>query len=121
MADPETGSEDSMTRPSSLSAAPADLSGEIRLDVCYGSEETVQDAIGHLTAGLDGVTARVVTEHGPAGGWPVVAFAGPAGQLTALRYRYSPQDALVESVGIALADAAFTVQAALAGARHQAE
>lgn len=73
-----------------LDLIPEDLRGPgpIQLDVALDDGETVHDAIAVLTFGLPCTTGRVITEHGPAGGWPLVEFAGPEPELDTLRQRY---------------------------------
>lgn len=60
----------------------------LTLDVMYAEGETIQDAIGWLVKHLD-VTATVVQEHGPGGGWPMVRFEGSLEHLRALVKRYN--------------------------------
>lgn len=56
----------------------------VQLDVVFGESletpETVQDAIKEMTEGTE-ITGRVVTDVGPAGGWPVVEFTGPESEI----------------------------------------
>lgn len=59
----------------------------IQLDVSFGSTETVQDAIREMTEDTE-ITGRVVIEHGPGGGWPVVEFTGPDDEITRLEANY---------------------------------
>jgi hypothetical protein len=63
----------------------------ISLDVAF-DEATLDEALAHLTQGLD-VSHEVVTEHGPGGGWPVVRFTSSAeAELDKLLQRYGGDD-----------------------------
>lgn len=63
----------------------------LNLDVAYEGE-TLEDAISELTKDID-VTAEVVNERGPGGGWPVVRFVAESEDgLNALLQRYDPDN-----------------------------
>lgn len=48
----------------------------VKLDTVLNDGETAQEAAETLSAGFD-LTAIVTTEHGPAGGHPVIRITGP--------------------------------------------
>ncbi len=70
----------------------------IDLDFCYDTGESLTEALAALTAYLPGVTASVVQEVGPGGGWPVVRFEGPAPALVVALAGYNGEDATLEDV-----------------------
>lgn len=59
----------------------------VDLDVVTQGDETAEDAAA-LLAQMLLITFDVLTEHGPAGGWPVVRFSGPKRELRELLARY---------------------------------
>lgn len=60
----------------------------IELDFCFEGYETIAEALTAFTATQPNVITTVVTETGPAGGWPVVAFEGLATEIVVLIVRY---------------------------------
>lgn len=62
--------------------------GSVDLDVLYGADEELEDVLAMMTAGT-AVTTRVMEEHGPGGGWPLVNFTGPAEELVIVLGRYN--------------------------------
>lgn len=55
----------------------------ITLDTCFNEHEgeTIESVIAQFAA-QHGVTGKVVTVNGPAGGWPIVEWTGTRGQIT---------------------------------------
>lgn len=74
----------------------------IELDTVLDTEApygpTAEDAGRAITSGYQ-VTFSVVTEHGPAGGHPVIRFEGEASELRALVHAHYDKDTL-EVVGL---------------------
>ncbi|HEY3484738.1 MAG TPA: hypothetical protein VGK49_05100 [Ilumatobacteraceae bacterium] len=70
----------------------------IELDTVLDTEATAEDAGRAITSGYQ-VTFTVVTEHGPAGGHPVLRFEGEASELRALVHAHYDKDTL-EVVGL---------------------
>jgi hypothetical protein len=60
----------------------------IALDVMYTDAEGLTAALTELTEGT-AVETEVILEHGPAGGWPLVRFSGPVGELRTVVKRYN--------------------------------
>jgi hypothetical protein len=58
--------------------------------------ETPEDAAA-LLAHMMAVDFKVLVEHGPAGGWPIVRFTGSRTDLELLIHRYNSDDALSPS------------------------
>jgi hypothetical protein len=64
----------------------------VELDVAFGEVGgSLDKAISALTADT-AVTSRVLVEHGPGGGWPVVEFHGTPGDVLVLLRRYFVND-----------------------------
>jgi len=59
----------------------------VDLDIVVGDGEDVGAVCDELATGLL-LQHTVLIEAGPAGGWPVVRFTGPRGQLQQLCNRY---------------------------------
>jgi len=59
----------------------------IELDTVIEDGETVESVIDAVTQGLD-VRTAVVAEHGPAGGWPIIAYEGSEEDLRQVARRY---------------------------------
>lgn len=62
-------------------------SAKMELDVCWDGYESLAAALKDLVNDLSVVT-EVVTEHGPAGGWPIVRFTGSAADLAVVKQHF---------------------------------
>lgn len=60
----------------------------VDLDVVVNEGETIEVVCSELATGLL-IQHSVLIDAGPGGGWPVVRFTGPRGQLDELLNRYN--------------------------------
>lgn len=61
---------------------------KVEFDTVLDADETTELAIARLTHGLESVKGHVVTEHGPGGGHPIIAYEGDYNDLVMLAARY---------------------------------
>lgn len=66
--------------------APIDRIESLEMDIAFEPNETIEGVLAELIADTR-VTATIVKEHGPAGGWPVVKFEGPLGDMLLVERR----------------------------------
>lgn len=62
-------------------------------DLAWDDSKTAEEAVSEAIAGLE-VTAKILKEHGPGGGWPEVEFTGsrPALEKLAIWYTHNSKD-----------------------------
>jgi hypothetical protein len=61
---------------------------KIELDTVVEDDETTRDVVNRMINGLPDVTATIITEQGPGGGWPLVAYEGSEVDLAIVQIRY---------------------------------
>lgn len=67
------------------------MTTRIELDTVLDRDETIDGAMAKLTAGFD-VKAEIVTERGPGGGHPIIAYTGERDQLRAMTLKHYGED-----------------------------